>query len=382
MFLTIEGIDGSGKTTLANRLHQWLQSHDRKVYTPVFEPGITDIGKWVRHITKEGAIPLTPLTETLLFMTARAQFIAEVVRPLFYDGWIVICDRHSDSTLAYQGYGHGVDLGTIRTLNDIATQGMVPALTLLIQVDLDTALTRMRAHGQDDRIERNGREFYERVANGYFEESILGRNVHRIVTLDGNKDFEEVLSDAKNIVGHRLDHGDPLSPLRPPNIEGGRMIIRTPQMADFGGLHTLRWGIDDREIGDTKDASRETEVRHSNMAEVIARLNERINEAIDLEALTGLRKRLEESGQILQLKTSFEQSREEDSAITLTAKIEPRLVLRTPEMKPPRIENLTPPPFPEFDPFKHTMDGNAMDHTLYSVEDDRPINPEDEGDGA
>lgn len=367
MFITIEGIDGSGKTTLAHRLHQWLQQNGRKVYQPVYEPGITKLGDNVRYIVKHGAVPLTPLAETLLFIAARAQFVQEVVLPLLADDWIVICDRFIDSTVAYQGYGHGVDINVIHLLNEIATGGLLPDLTLLVQVPLEKAFKRM---DQDDRIERNGTAFYERVARGYADFANSAKSAQRVVTLNGNLAFDDVLLEAQSHVALKIAEWDKRT------SEGGRVIQRTPQMADYSDRRPLHYGLygdaDEREIRQRGRASqppiiaddpirRREESVHMFDPEVKIRFGMADATTSMEETLDAIRKRMDDIGATkLRLKFSHEEE-PGDGFTTLTAKIEPRLVMRTPEMKPSRIDDLTPPPFPEFK---------------------KPINPEDEGDGA
>jgi dTMP kinase len=164
MLITFEGGEGSGKTTQVELLAQKLRAAGWEVVA-LREPGGTALGEELRrlllHADKEPCVE----AELLLFLAARAQLVNEVIRPALDRGAVVICDRFSDSTLAYQGYGRGVDVATIRTLNRWATGGLTPDLTVLLDVPVDVG--RRRKHGDDDTFHREPVSFHVRVREGY-----------------------------------------------------------------------------------------------------------------------------------------------------------------------------------------------------------------------
>lgn len=145
MFITFEGSDGSGKTTQIRLAAEWLREQGHEVLL-TREPGGTSIGDRVRALLLEhsGESAMQPRTELLLFCASRAQLVAEVIRPWLTQGGIVLCDRYADSTLAYQGYGHGLDLPTLRTILDFATASLKPDLTIFLDLDPELGLIRRR----------------------------------------------------------------------------------------------------------------------------------------------------------------------------------------------------------------------------------------------
>ncbi|PKQ19483.1 MAG: dTMP kinase [Actinobacteria bacterium HGW-Actinobacteria-6] len=168
VFITFEGGDGSGKTTQIVRLASALRAVGCE---PVIirEPGGTVVGEGVREILldprHEG---LNPIAETLLFAASRAQLSATVIRPALEEGRVVICDRYADSTVAYQGYGRGLDLETVRAVNTWATTGLVPDCTLLLDVDPAEGILAATP-AEADRLEREAITFHERIRAGYLE---------------------------------------------------------------------------------------------------------------------------------------------------------------------------------------------------------------------
>ncbi|HLF71017.1 MAG TPA: dTMP kinase [Dehalococcoidia bacterium] len=164
LFVTFEGGEGSGKTTqcelLALRLRAggWNVIHAR-------EPGGTRLGEEIRRLLLHPEEPLGVETELLLFLTARAELVRSVIKPALDEGGAVICDRFSDSTFAYQGYGRGLDLETVRRLNDFATGGLVPDLTVLLDLPSDAGLARKG--DDDDAFQREDDSFHDRVNAGY-----------------------------------------------------------------------------------------------------------------------------------------------------------------------------------------------------------------------
>lgn len=172
-FITFEGVEGSGKTTQIERLAERLRQAGRAVVT-TREPGGTPIGDRIRAVVLDRQnVEIHPRTEALLMCAARAQLVHEVIRPALARGDVVICDRYSDSTFAYQGYARGQNLATLRTLNHFATGGLAPDLTLLLDLPAEEGLERR--FGSDDaaaptnRMDRLDLAFHRRVAAGYHD---------------------------------------------------------------------------------------------------------------------------------------------------------------------------------------------------------------------
>jgi len=170
LFITVEGIEGAGKTTIAERLEAWLQSRGHATYR-AREPGGTKIGESLRGLILNAGHPLSVETELLLIEAARAQLMNEIILPRLEQGQTVILDRHIDSTTAYQGYGRGLDLDWIARLNHFATRGHRPGRTILLDVDAATGLARARGSKPDvlfeDRFETEELAFMERVRQGF-----------------------------------------------------------------------------------------------------------------------------------------------------------------------------------------------------------------------
>ena len=169
LFILFEGVEGCGKSTQVRALQRRLSKLGVPVLT-VKEPGSTSIGRVARKLLKHRLeIEINPVTELLLFAVARSQLVTEIIRPALERDQIVICDRYSESTLAYQGYGRGVDLETIHTINTIATGGLRPDLIILPDIDVHEGLKRKGAKQTNDRFEREEISFHQRVRQGYLE---------------------------------------------------------------------------------------------------------------------------------------------------------------------------------------------------------------------
>ncbi len=203
LFITLEGPDGCGKSTQIAPLADYLRSKGRTIFT-TREPGGTPISDQVRQIIMAMKnTSMHPRTELLLFLSARAQLVEEVIRPRLAAGEVIISDRYADSTLAYQGYGHGVDLDTIRRLLDFATGGLKPDLTLLLDVDADEGLRRRQSCGGEwNRLDAYQLEFHRRVRAGYHELASLEPD--RWMTIDASQPPEMVQFRIRQVVDERI----------------------------------------------------------------------------------------------------------------------------------------------------------------------------------
>jgi dTMP kinase len=202
-FITLEGPDGSGKSTQAKLLAEHLQALGQPVWL-TREPGGTEIGEQVRGLLHDlRHREMQPRAEILLYSAARAQLVAQEIRPRLAAGAIVLCDRYADSTLAYQGYGHGLDLDTLRVITRFATEGLQPDLTLLFDIDPATGLRRRQAAGAEwNRLDDYALAFHERVHAGYLE--LARAEPERWVTLDGRLAPDALQAEVRRVVGSRL----------------------------------------------------------------------------------------------------------------------------------------------------------------------------------
>jgi dTMP kinase len=182
MFVTFEGIDGSGKTTQVQLLREALEAAGREVVA-TREPGGTALGEGIRELVLHG-VDMTPWAEAALYAAARAELVAEVILPALDRGATVISDRYVDSSLAYQGTARGLGLDRVLELNLNAVSGLLPETTFLLTLDAETAAARAGA-AKPDRIEREGAAFMQRVDDAYRELAAIFAN--RIVVLDGKK---------------------------------------------------------------------------------------------------------------------------------------------------------------------------------------------------
>jgi dTMP kinase len=196
MFITFEGVDGSGKTTQARLLAEQLRAEGRDV-VDTREPGGTPLGEGVRELVLAGE-RVAPWAETALFAAARAQLVEDVIRPALARGADVVCDRYIDSSLAYQGLARGLGVERVLELNLLATGGLLPDRTFLLLVPLEQASSRQDE--EPDRIEREGGDFVSHVDRAYRE--LVRTFPHRVVAVDGNRVPEEV---AEEIRGHLRD---------------------------------------------------------------------------------------------------------------------------------------------------------------------------------
>ncbi len=202
-FITFEGIDGCGKTTQLRLLARHLQEEGVDVVETV-EPGGTEMGRLIRKILLDPASSsLVPRAELLLYFASRAQNVDEVIRPALVRGATVLCDRFTDSTLAYQGSGRGLDVATILTLDSIACDGLVPDLTLLIDIDIATSQNRAqrrneKALSNETRLDDESSTFHNLVRDGY--QALAVQHAKRFVTLNGAPNVKAVAKKVREIV--------------------------------------------------------------------------------------------------------------------------------------------------------------------------------------
>lgn len=207
LFITLEGVEGSGKSTQAQRLADWLRDERGADALLTREPGGTEVTKQIRELLADPEAILDSRAELLLFLADRAQHVATVVRPALERGAIVVCDRYIDSTIAYQAYGRGHDLEFLQQLNDWASSGLMPDLTLWIDCDVKIGLERAvkRTGGPGDRFENEPLDYHNDVARGFREQHDKFRE--RFVRIDGNGEIEAVFAAVRDAVSHKLDMG-------------------------------------------------------------------------------------------------------------------------------------------------------------------------------
>jgi dTMP kinase len=221
-FITFEGGDGSGKTTQLKALEDYLTVRGKSCLS-TREPGGTALGRLIRQVLLEvDQQPITSPTELFLYLADRAQHIQEVVLPAIEQAKLVLCDRHTDSTLAYQGYGRGIDLGLLRRLNDMASMGIKPDLTFLFDCPVEIGLSRTTqrrdalvagrsvsrqspgaaVRSAEDRFEMEDVEFHERVRAGFLQ--LARGEPKRFRIIDAARTANEVAHEVKNIIDREL----------------------------------------------------------------------------------------------------------------------------------------------------------------------------------
>jgi dTMP kinase len=202
MFITLEGPEGSGKTSHIPYLVEYLREKGYTVF-PTREPGGTSIGEQIRAVIHDlKNVEMHPRAETLLYQAARAQIVEQVIKPRLSDGEVVISDRYYDSTIAYQGYGHQQDLEQVRALVRYATGGLTPDLTVLLDVDVEEGLRRKKKENEWNRLDAYTVEFHQRVRAGYLQ--MVKAESERWVVLDAGRKWDEVQEELRQVIVGRL----------------------------------------------------------------------------------------------------------------------------------------------------------------------------------
>ena len=201
LFITFEGGEGCGKSTQARALRRKLE----KLAVPavlIHEPGGTVLGERIRHLLKKSTqIPISSLTELILFNASRSQLVSDVILPGLKAGQIVICDRFADSTMAYQSYGRGLNMEMVREMNHLAAQGLVPGLTFLLDVSPEIGLARKK-EGANDRFEKEKLVFHRKVRQGFL--SLAKQEPQRWVVIDSTLSRQQIASVIWQNVSQRL----------------------------------------------------------------------------------------------------------------------------------------------------------------------------------
>lgn len=195
MFITFEGADGCGKTTQQMLAADYLESKGYEILI-TREPGAKGLGEDIRKILLDYKGPVSERCESLLFLADRAQHVDNMILPAIENGQIVLCDRYTDSTVAYQGYGRQQNLERIKKLNDFATNLLKPDLTFVFDIDVETSMQRVGK--EKDRMESEGKEFHNRVRNGYLK--LAEEEPNRVKVLDAAKSIDEIHEEVVNIL--------------------------------------------------------------------------------------------------------------------------------------------------------------------------------------
>lgn len=199
LFITFEGADGCGKTTQIELLNKYLQQKGFKTLV-TREPGAKGLGEKLREILLNYDGEVSPNCESFLFLADRAQHVDCVIKPALKDGVIVLCDRHTDSTVAYQGYGRQLDIAQIKKLNEIAVNGLKPDLTIVFDIDIETSMQRVGK--TKDRMESAGMDFFNRVRNGYL--AIAKEEPNRVKVINSADTIERIhekVVEEVNLIG-------------------------------------------------------------------------------------------------------------------------------------------------------------------------------------
>lgn len=203
MFITFEGIEGSGKSTQCKLLKEYLESKGRKV-TVTREPGWGAMGKLIRHlILDDKELDIHPLTELYLFCADRVQHVKDFITPRLKDGEVVICDRYFDSTIVYQGYGRQLDLYMVKKLAEASTLDLVPDITFLLNLPVREGLMRLDLRDETtNRMDEEPLEFHEMIRQGYISEATL--NTNRIKIINASHEADEVQKHIRSLLNRIL----------------------------------------------------------------------------------------------------------------------------------------------------------------------------------
>lgn len=199
LFITFEGADGCGKTTQINLLNEYLKNKNYETIITL-EPGGSNIGKQLRQILLHHEGFVSKRAEVFMYLADRAQHVDAVIKKGVEENKIVLCDRHIDSSVAYQGYARGGDIEQINLLNELATGGYKPDLTFVF--DVDSEIAQQRVGETKDRLEKEGLEFHKKVRFGYLE--LAKKYPNRIKVIDSNKSIEEVFAQVKKVINEIL----------------------------------------------------------------------------------------------------------------------------------------------------------------------------------
>jgi len=203
MLITFEGIEGCGKTTQIALLYTYLEGKGHRVIK-TREPGGTAFGESLRNAFLHAKMKVYPLSELLVFMAMRAQHVDELVLPALKEGAIVLCDRFADASYAYQGYGRGIDLNVIETLNTLVIKGIKPDLTILLDCPVEKGLTRKAQSTSMDRFEKEEFSFHRKIKKGY--EKLVKEDPKRFFVIDGTLDINTIHKTIRKKVEDLLKH--------------------------------------------------------------------------------------------------------------------------------------------------------------------------------
>lgn len=200
LFITFEGADGCGKTTQIELLNKYLLKKGFKTLV-TREPGAKGLGEKLREILLNYDGVVSPNCESFLFLADRAQHVDCVIKPALKDGVIVLCDRHTDSTVAYQGYGRQLDIEQIKKLNEVAVNGLKPDLTIVFDIDIETSMQRVGK--TKDRMESAGTDFFNRVRNGYL--AIAKEEPNRVKVINSADAIENIHKQVIELVDKQVN---------------------------------------------------------------------------------------------------------------------------------------------------------------------------------
>jgi len=210
LFISFEGPEGGGKSTMLKRTAEWLIGQGKEVLC-TREPGGTKLGDYIRDMLKHDSCGESPTnaTEVLLFLASRAQHVDTVIEPALLTGKIVLCDRFEDSTFAYQSYARGYDLGVLQNLNSFATSGFSPSIVLIFDIGLEDSLKRMKkrqaiTETTADRIEMAGNDFHQKVRNGFL--SLQKEDPEHKFLIDASLEEELVWEQVKKVLTDKIQH--------------------------------------------------------------------------------------------------------------------------------------------------------------------------------